>query len=67
MPVLFFDVYAELKHNKSTPDFWGILGHKVGNLYDYSFKVGNKCRLIIDKQEFIVSGTNHIRRVYVHD
>ncbi len=25
---------------------------KVGNLYDYSFKVGNKRRLIIDKQEF---------------
>lgn len=26
---------------------------KVGNLYDYSFKVGNKCRLIIDKQEVV--------------
>ena len=26
---------------------------KVGNRYDYSFKVGNKCRLIIDKLEFV--------------
>ena len=26
---------------------------KVGNMYDFPFKVGIKCRLIIDKLEFV--------------
>jgi hypothetical protein len=30
-----------------------LLLSKVGNLYDHSFKAGNKCRLIIDKQEVV--------------
>ena len=29
-----------------------LLLSKVGNMYDFPFKVGIKCRLIIDKQEF---------------
>ena len=31
-----------------------LLLSKVGNMYDFPFKVGIKCCLIIDKQEFIV-------------